>query len=261
MKPHISVSQINTFLNCPRAYSYSYEEEDIEPAHVSSPLILGQAVHMAAARLYIGIQKKERVKAREVAEAFCDYLLALRKHRQYPIRYNKGENFNSMLVMGMGLVACLFRETPRDKKIIEVDYEINVPLRNSQGQDLDIPLKGFLDKIVEEEGNPVVTDLKTSKIKYSAERISTDLQSCAYTYALATMNGGGPVKFVWEILLKNVAPKMQVCEVVRDTPDFDRFWAIAKNTITAIRAGAYYPVTSWRCKSCPYSYACGEWRG
>ncbi len=259
MRPYLSASSINAFLNCPRYFAYVYEEE-ATPAHVSSSLILGSAVHVAGSRLYRAIQENQKVKKKELEEVFCESLLALRESNP-PILYKKGETFSSMMVQGIRLVDCLFDQTPRDEKILEVDFEINVPLRNSEGKDLGVPLKCILDKMVQVDGKEWAVDLKTSARKYTADRIEGDVQSCAYCYALATRNGGGPQVFQWQVLIKAASPRMEMYMTTLGPPEFDRLWATAENTIRGIEAGSFVPVQSWRCKSCPYGDLCRNWKG
>ncbi len=260
MRPYLSASSINAFLNCPRYFAYVYEEE-AEPSHVSSSLVLGSAVHIAGSQLYRGIRENQKVKKKELEEVFCESLLTLRDNNP-PILFNKGETFSSMMVQGIGLVDCLFDQTPRDEKILEVDFEINVPLRNSEGKELEVPLKCILDKMVEVDGKEWAVDLKTSARKYPAEKIeSGDTQSCAYCYALATRNGGGPQVFQWQVIIKAATPRMEMYVTTLGAKDFDRLYATAENAVRGIEAGSFVPVQSWRCKSCPYGELCKTWKG
>ncbi len=257
MRPYLSASSINAFLNCPRYFAFVYEEE-AEPAHVSSNLLLGSAVHLAAAKLYQAIRGKQKIKRREVAAVFCDSLLAL-KESNPPILFNKDETFGSLLVQGVGLIDCLVENTPRDEEILEVDFEINVPMKNSEGKDLGIGLKCILDKLCRAEGKEIAVDLKTSARKYTSDKTENDIQACAYTYALAARNGGGPQRFQWQVLLKTPTPSMVTYETTLGPRDFDRLWATAENMLRGVQAGAYAPVQSWRCKTCPFSEPCRSW--
>lgn len=257
MRPYLSASSMNAFLNCPRYFAFVYEEE-AQPAHVSSSLLLGSAVHLAASKLYTAIRGKQRIKKREVAAVFCDSLTAL-KDSNPPILFNKGETFASVMVQGLALVDCLVDKTPRDEEILEVDYEINVPLRNSAGRELGLPLKCILDKLVRIDGKDCAVDLKTSSRKYTSERTETDLQACAYCMALAARNGGGPQRFQWQVLLKTAKPTMVTYETTVGPHGFDRLYATAENMLRGIQAGSFAPLQSWRCKSCPFSEQCKSW--
>ncbi len=258
MRPYLSASSIQTFLNCPRLFAFVYEEE-AQPAHISSSLLLGSSIHVAASKLYEAIRDKKRIRKAEVAAVFCDSLTALRDNNP-PILFNKGETFASLMVQGLALIDCLVEKTPRDEKILEVDWEINVPLKNSAGKDLGIPLKCILDKLVRfEDGKDCAVDLKTSSRKYTAERTENDLQACAYCYALAASNGGGPQRFQWQVLLKTAKPSMVFYETTVGPREFDRLWATAENVVRGMQAGSYAPIMSWRCKTCPFAEPCKSW--
>lgn len=257
MRPYLSASSIQTFLNCPRLFAFVYEEE-AQPAHISSSLLLGSAIHMAASKIYSAIRLRKRIKKAEVAAVFCDSLTALKENNP-PILFNKGETLASLTVQGLGLIDCLVEKTPRDEEILEVDFEINVPLRNSAGKDLGIPLKCILDKLVRIDGKDCAVDLKTSSRKYTPERIENDIQAHAYCLALASRNGGGPQRFQWQVLLKTAKPSMVTYETTVGPREFDRLWSTAENVVRGMQAGSYAPIQSWRCKTCPYAEPCKSW--
>ncbi len=50
-KPHLSYSQINTYLTCPLKYKFHYIDQ-IEPPFVSSALVFGSCIHEAVAAFY-----------------------------------------------------------------------------------------------------------------------------------------------------------------------------------------------------------------
>src|SRR5271157_5234043 len=52
-KPHLSYSQINTYLACPLKYKYHYIDR-IEPPFVSSALVFGSCIHEAVGAFYQG---------------------------------------------------------------------------------------------------------------------------------------------------------------------------------------------------------------
>jgi len=50
-KPHLSYSQINTYLTCSLKYKFHYLDQ-IEPPFVSSALVFGSCIHEAVGAFY-----------------------------------------------------------------------------------------------------------------------------------------------------------------------------------------------------------------
>lgn len=262
MMDYISVSRINAFLGCPRQYSYSYLE-DAEPTKVASSLVLGTSVHASGSVLYRSMMEGKTVTEKELGEHFSDTLAALRDNNP-PIQFNDGEDIDSLRALGLGLVSCLFRETPRDEVVTAVDLELLVPLRNSEGEELDLPLKAILDRVVRVNGSVMASDLKTAAKKYPPEQIAHDHQATAYCWALyETGQAGETQDFRWEVLIKGKKKQSMITyRSQRGRDHYDRFWAIADNVLKQINAGnGFNPVASWRCKSCPFGEACKDWKG
>ncbi len=263
MRPtYISVSQINTYLACPRQYAYTYLE-DAEPSKVSSSLVLGSSVHASGSVLYRSMMEGKAVSEKELGEHFSDTLSALRDNN-LPILFNDGENFESLRAQGLALVSTLHRETPRDEVVTAVDLELLVPIRNSKGEELPLPLKAILDRVVKNNGSVMASDLKTSSHKYTEEQIAHDHQATAYCWALYESGQAGETQtFRWEVLIKR--KRSQTLTIYRSTrgrDHYDRFWAIADNVIQQINAGnGFNPVAGWRCKGCPFGELCKDWKG
>ncbi len=263
MRPdYISVSQINTYLACPRQYAYAYLE-DAEPSKVSSSLVLGSSVHASGSVLYRSMMDGRPITEKELGEHFSDTLAALRDNNP-TIQFNDGENFDSLRIQGLALVATLYRETPRDEVVTAVDLDLLVPLRNSDGQELSIPLRAILDRVVKNNGSVMASDLKTAARKYPPEQIAHDHQATAYCWALFESGQAGETQvFRWEVLIKGKKKQELVMyRSERGRDHYDRFFAIADNVLKQIQAGnGFNPVASWRCKGCPFGDQCKDWKG
>ena len=69
---HVSVSQVKTYLRCPRQYELKYLRGEA-PAFVPEPLALRAAVHAALAAFYLGVQEqKQHPPLEEILTAFRD---------------------------------------------------------------------------------------------------------------------------------------------------------------------------------------------
>ena len=53
---HLSFSQINTYLRCPRLYLYKYVRLET-PQHISDHLVFGGAIHKSVAAFYAWFKK------------------------------------------------------------------------------------------------------------------------------------------------------------------------------------------------------------
>jgi CRISPR/Cas system-associated exonuclease Cas4 (RecB family) len=114
-----------------------------------------------------------------------------------------------------------------------------------------------MDAIVEEDGHPVVLELKTGKRRWTADQLDYDLQPTAYGMAARALgHDGAGVKIV--LTTKAKKPDVQVEQLVRHGRDerelVETVFAVAR----AVEAGVDYPARGWQCKTCPYAEACGS---
>lgn len=242
---HLSVSQVNTYLGCPRKYRFRYIEKR-EPELKSAGLAFGSAVHTA-----IEWWQGERIACREP-----DTERALRMFRADwsaqladPLLDLEEKTPEELSVMGETLVRLFIDRFSGEAPPIAVEQRFNVELRDTAGKPLPVPLVGYLDGL----GNGVVWELKTAARKTPVADYG--LQLAAYSYAVRETGGVRPIVRVVE-LIKTKVPKIEVEEVIVSERDEAWFVEVAVEVWHAINGGAFPPSPSWMCQRCEYRKAC-----
>lgn len=245
MPDYLSVSQITTYLGCPRKYRFRYVDK-LEAERRSSDLAFGSAVHSA-----IEWWQRERIAGRAPPEEDVMRLF----HADWSSQNAMGDlNFDGddpaeMRALGEGLLH-LFVERFANDVPTGVEERFEVPLRDPRtGDDLPIPLVGFMDFT----GENLVGEIKTTARKSGAAQWI--LQLSAYSYAMRETTGVRPRVRVIQ-LVKTKVPKIEV-EVLTTTPAQEAwFLEIAAEVLASIGRGAEHPIPGWMCPRCEYRKAC-----
>ena len=248
MRDHLSVSQINTYLMCPRKYRYRYVDE-LEPEFRSAALGFGTAVHSA-----LGWWFEERMAARvpELEEALRIFRADWSAELALGDLDLDGKTPAEMSDLGEKLVT-LFVVELGDLVPEAADLRVEVPLVDPRnGRELPLPLLGFIDFVAE----GMVGEIKTAARKNSAT--TWLFQLTAYAYALREQGKDLPKAKVVQ-LIKTRVPKLEVMEVEISESDVAWFLEVTAEVYDAICAGAFFPNPGWMCPRCEYRGACRAW--
>lgn len=258
----VSVSQLKEFMICPRRYQL-HRVLGIEPAFVPVPLALGAATHAAIAAIYSSIQvRNELAPASEVVQVFRD---AWSTAVDGPVPLQLEDDETDPIDTGVRMVEAFHRHVsaagPMDVVAVELPFagvELHDP---DTGEVLDEQLGGIVDLVLREGDHHVIVEQKTAARKWSREQLDHDLQVTAYQAAARATGLGGEVGLRLQIVTKAKLAAVQVEDVRRDDLAHVDFLRTAAGVLRAIGTGAFWPVRSWACKSCPYAHACGGVRG
>jgi len=247
LPPYLSVSQITTYLQCPRKYRFRYIERR-EPERRAVELAFGSAVHASVAWWVT-----ERVAGREPSPEQLTKLAQVDWSSELAagdLKFEKqsAEELGSIAERLVGLFAeCFQLETLVGA---EVGFEVELwdPLAHRA---LPVPLKGFLD-IETPEG---FIELKTCSRRTSW--LNWSLQLGAYSYAMRERSGHRPKVRVVE-LLRTAAATLHV----EDAPVVERdeawFLEVAAEVFASLRRGAFHPSPSYICPRCEFRRACRQ---
>jgi putative RecB family exonuclease len=185
--PHVSFTQLDTYLRCPLRYRLQYVDRGA-PDFVPAALALGSGIHGAAALLFRGIASGARPTVGDVQAYFASLWALETTHR--PVRFGERDSPESLLDLGTRMLAVLYAEVPDATEVVAVESAFAVPLVDqATGAVLDRDLVGTLDLVERDaDGRLVVVDLKTAARKYSDLQVEASLQLSIYSYATA-MNG------------------------------------------------------------------------
>ncbi len=245
LPPYLSVSQITTYLQCPRKYRFRYVERR-EPESRAVELAFGSAVHAS-----IAWWVSERAAGREPTVDALARIVRV----DWSSEVNAGDLvFDKQSAEDLGakaeVLVRLFVERFRSETLLGAEVGFDVELWDPIAhRPLAVPLKGFLD-IETPDG---FIELKTCARKSSW--LNWSLQLGAYSYALRERMGRRPTVRVVE-LLRKASPAMSI----EDAPVADRdeawFLEVAAEVFASLRRGAFHPTPSFLCGRCEYRRAC-----
>ena len=124
MPEHLSVSQINCYLNCPRHYMFRYIEK-CEPEFIYSALAFGKAMHSALASYNESLQTDAPLKTETVQALFrADW----QAETVQPLRFGSTETAESLLATGQTLLAEYV--TAKKPEVVACEESFEVMLRD-----------------------------------------------------------------------------------------------------------------------------------
>ena len=244
---HLSVSQVNGWLMCPRRYRYRYLDRR-EPEHRSANLALGTAVHGA-----IGWWLEHRLEgvdleASEVARMFRAGWLA-EQDSAVALHFPK-QTAEELDVLGSGLVESFLEQFDPECVPTAVERRFELPIPDVvNGGILPVPLVGFIDY----EADGLVGEIKTTA--RTAKPSQWGLQLAAYSWAVRQETGERPeVELVQ--LVKTKVPKVDQKRLTVSDAEEAWFLEVASEVFHATRASVFPPNPGWQCDGCEFRQAC-----
>jgi putative RecB family exonuclease len=250
---HVSVSQLKTWLRCPRQYELKYIR-GAEPELVPYALVFGSAFHAALAAHYGEKQAGRALTAGELVDVFSTSW-ADHRDRGVPIEVPEKDGDPVALAQRM-LAVFLEHDAGSSPEVLAVEQPVTAVLHDPEtGEVLEERLTGFVDLLLREDGRTVVVENKTSARRYAEEQLRFDVQLTAYQLALR-QSGVDDVGLRYQVVTKTKLPVVQIEDVRRDEQDEEDFLRTAVGVLRAIDAGVSYPLRGWQCRSCPFRQAC-----
>jgi putative RecB family exonuclease len=259
-EPHVSFTQLDTYLRCPLRYRLQYVDR-VEPDFVPAALALGSGIHGAAAFLFRGLAQGARPAAADVQAYFASLWALETTHK--PIRFGEKDSPESLLDLGTRMLAVLCARVPDGTEVVAVESAFAVPLVDqATGAVLDRDLVGTLDLVERDAGGGlVVVDLKTAARKYSDLQVDASLQLSIYSYATA-MNGLADeqdLRLRFDVLTKTRQPELHRYWTTRDRAANVRLYRLAAEVLAAVEVGVFPPRIGWHCQDCPVRSRCWAW--
>ena len=256
-RDYISWSAISTFRTCPLKYKFRYID-GLPEESVSSALVFGTGIHSAVEQHFQAILSGEEQP--DVDRLMFAYRSAWLPHDPDAISFGSTENRTSLDAMA-GKMLTAFLNSPTASvqgRVLGVEEEIRGML--VQG----VPdLYGRVDLLTEDADRLVVTDIKTSRGKWSQEQIEdSGEQLLLYSHLASEIAPGTKIATRFLVLTKTKEPvieehvrEVEPAAVKRTLAGVERVWR-------AISAGNFYPAPStMSCASCGYRAACRAWAG
>jgi CRISPR/Cas system-associated exonuclease Cas4 (RecB family) len=257
---HISVSQIRTYIRCPRAYQLRYVL-GVKPAFKPKALALGSSYHAAVARFYVGVKEDGAPPALQlISDTFRDGWQR-EVDGDVPLQADDDEadDNGALIDKGIALLGAFYDvavESLAGIQVEGVEKPFAVDIHDPEtGEVMEERLVGAFDLLVNDGRRRTVVEHKTSSKKYGEDAIRWDAQPTAYRMAAKTL-GLGDVGLKYQVAVKSKKPAMQVVDLTRTAEDEDEFRHVAVGVMRAVDAGIFMPLRSWACRSCPHAHAC-----
>jgi CRISPR/Cas system-associated exonuclease Cas4 (RecB family) len=251
---HVSVSQVKTYLRCPRQYQMRYVL-GAEPEFVPRNLVLGSAVHEGLAAYYRSVMETSESPEQDVGLAALHATLEAAKKNRVPLE----EGGEDLEAVGTALLRVFYETVYQDPPVVvgvEVPFavELHDPVT---GEVLEEKLVGALDLAILEVERHVVVEHKTAAKKWSQDQIQHDIQLSAYKLVGGKI-GLGDVGLRLQVLTKTKKSAMVVENTGRGDKDIQDFMATVVGVLRAVDAGVFYPVRTSMCGGCAFQRRCSS---
>ncbi len=256
---YVSISQIKTYLRCPRQFQLRYIK-GLKPAFVPLALAFGSAIHEALAEYYKTIKTAGmRPPLEDILNVFSDAWLAA-QDGPAPLQLEDDDDaVQDHLEKGRRMLSFFYSESLKAPvpQVLAVEEPFSVPLHDSStGEVLEEHLVGVFDLVTQEQDEVIVTEHKTGAKKWTADQLRFDLQPTTYRVAAREL-GIGDARLRLQLLAKTKNPALHIEELHRDARDERELLETTIGVLRAIDARAFFPLRGWQCKTCPYAGPCG----
>jgi putative RecB family exonuclease len=125
------------------------------------------------------------------------------------------------------------------------------------------PLLARLDVLVDEDHQLVITDIKTSRARWSDGHVRDNADQLFLYHELARpLARGKPIRLQFAVLTKTRLPEVNRHIVPADRHRVERAKGVVRRAWEGMQAGLIYPNPSpLQCSTCPFRQACDAWSG
>ena len=256
-RDYVSWSALSTFRTCPLKYKFRYVD-GLPEESVSSALVFGTGIHTAVEQHYQAILSGDPKP--DLEALLFAYRSAWLPHVPDSIQFGSSETRASLDTLASKMLTA-FLSSPAASiqgRVLGVEEEIRGMLVEG------VPdLYGRVDLLTEDADTLVVTDIKTSRGKWSQEQVEdSGEQLLLYSHLASEISPGKKIATRFLVLTKTKEPvieehvrEVNPAAVKRTLAGVERVWR-------AIESGVFYPAPSTvGCAGCGYRAACRAWMG
>jgi len=256
-RDYVSWSAISTFRQCPLKYKFRYID-GLPEESVSSALVFGTGIHSAVEQHFQTILSGDPQP--DLDALLFAYRSAWLPHAPEAISFGSTETRASLDALASKMLTA-FLASPAASvqgRVLGVEEEIRGMLVEG------VPdLFGRIDLLTEDSESLVITDIKTSRGKWSPEQVEdSGEQLLLYSRLASEISPGKKIVTRFLVLTKTKEPVLEehVAEVKPEK--FARTLAGAQRVWQAMQMGIFYPAPSVvGCAGCGYRSACRGWAG
>ena len=256
-RDYVSWSAISTFRTCPLKYKFRYID-GLPEESVSSALVFGTGIHSAVEQHFQAALSGDPKP--DLDALLFTYRSAWLPHDPDAIQFGSTETRASLDTLAARMLTA-FLSSPAatvQGRVLGVEEEIRGMLVEG------VPdLYGRVDLLTEDADTLVVTDIKTSRGKWSPEQVEdSGEQLLLYSHLASEISPGKKIVTRFLVLTKTKEPVIE--EHTREVPPaaVKRALAGVERVWRAIESGVFYPAPSTvACAGCGYRSACRAWAG
>jgi putative RecB family exonuclease len=256
-RDYVSWSAISTFRTCPLKYKFRYID-GLPEESVSSALVFGTGIHSAVEQHFQAVLSGDPKP--DLDALLFAYRSAWLPHDPDAISFGSTETRSSLDALASKMLTAFLNspEASVQGRVLGVEEEIRGMLVEG------VPdLFGRVDLLTEDSGSLVITDIKTSRGKWSQEQVEdSGEQLLLYSHLASEISPGNKITTRFLVLTKTKEPvieehvrEVEPVAVKRTLAGVERVWR-------AIEAGVFFPAPSTvGCAGCGYRMACRAWAG
>lgn len=258
----IDKSKLVTYLMCPRKFKLQYVTAET-PEFTPLNLVFGKVIHEAVAFFYSHLKESgEKPALPDLIEEFTITWDSACLLEEPPIRFDEEHTADIMRDKGIAMLTKFYEEV-QPRKVEAVEYPFCVDLVHPDtGELLEFKLVGIVDLIEsDDEGNIIVTELKTASARMSDDKAENLLDGLVYAYAMdqlgyRTTDTETLVRV--DVMVKTKKPGFQQVYVNKERSDYKKLTRWIVQILDAIEAGSFFAQPGWACKGCQFRKACEE---
>lgn len=256
-RPYTSWSAITTYTACPLRYQFRYVE-NLPEGSVSASLVFGGAIHRGVE--YHFTELLEGNPPPPLESMLAAYHEGWQEHEAQAVQFGKADGRATLDDLA-GRVLAAFQASDfamPTGTIIGIEEELTGVLVPG------VPdLLARVDLLVDEGDALVLTDLKTSRSRWSPDQVQDSAGQLLLYHELAKpLADGRPIRLQFAVATKAKSPDVAIYPVEPEPQQIGRTKQIIERAWAGIQAGIFYPAPSpAQCRTCPFRAACQDWSG
>ena len=252
---HVSHSQVDLYLRCPKKYEYRYirgADSECRSPH----LVFGVAIHEALATFYrLHREQPDELVALGPDGMAAHFLLAWDKVLDVDgpdVRWGKSSK-DSLREKGISLMEHFYDHVELPDETIAEELKVLCDIVDDRtGEVREEQFVGYVDGVVEwKESGRVILEHKTAARRWGQTQLDYALQPSRYMEAL------GIDEFRFQVFLKTVEPRIEVHDIKRTEAQRKEAVTLICDVLDAINKGVSYRRRDWHCSSCEFRSRCG----
>lgn len=257
VRDYLSYSAITTYQGCPLRYYFRYIA-GLPEQTVSASLVFGSAIHRAFEHHFNELMAGN--EAPPLDALIGEYDRHWQAADPQTVKFGKDDDVESLGMLATKMLGA-FQEssiaTPGGH-VIGVEEELRGAVVAGCPD-----LLGRIDLLVETADELVITDLKTSRSRWSREQADDSAgQLLLYHELVRDFAPRKRVRLQFAVLTKAKEPALDLHEVPADARRIERTKRIVERVWKAIDAKNFYPSPSpMQCPSCSFREPCRAWVG